>query len=86
VSRSDVTYLFYVTLHSEVCFNLRSLFHAESKEAKTQSFFITRKHFPVGVCYVTVTDSLPNGHGFKPGRGEGFLTAIKIRSTTSFAR
>jgi hypothetical protein len=26
----------------------------------------------------------PKGHGFKPGRGDGFLKAIKVRSTPSF--
>jgi hypothetical protein len=26
----------------------------------------------------------PKGCGFKPGRGDGFLRAIKIRSTPSF--
>jgi hypothetical protein len=26
----------------------------------------------------------PKVHGFKPGRGNGFLTAIKIHSTPSF--
>jgi hypothetical protein len=25
-------------------------------------------------------------HGFKPGQGDGFLRAIKIRSTPSFGR
>jgi hypothetical protein len=27
---------------------------------------------------------IPKGRGFKPGRGDGFLRAIKIRSTPSF--
>jgi hypothetical protein len=26
----------------------------------------------------------PEGRGFKPGRGDGFVRAIKIHSTTSF--
>jgi hypothetical protein len=34
------------------------------------------------VVSVLATES--NGRGFKPGRGDGFLRAIKIRSTLSF--
>jgi hypothetical protein len=33
---------------------------------------------------VSVLASGPNGRGFKPGRGDGFLRVIKFRSTTSF--
>jgi hypothetical protein len=34
-------------------------------------------------CVVCLTTG-PNGHGFKPSRGDGFLMAINIRSTPSF--
>jgi hypothetical protein len=33
---------------------------------------------------VSVFATSPSGRGFKPGRGDGFLKAIKIRSTASF--
>jgi hypothetical protein len=33
---------------------------------------------------VSVLATGPKGRGFKPGRGDGFLRAIKIRSTPSF--
>jgi hypothetical protein len=33
---------------------------------------------------VSVLASGPKGRGFKPGRGDGFLRALKIRSTPSF--
>jgi hypothetical protein len=33
---------------------------------------------------VNVLATGPKGRGFKPGRGDGFLRAIKIRSTPSF--
>jgi hypothetical protein len=33
---------------------------------------------------VNVIATGPKGGGFKPGRGDGFLMAIKIRSTPSF--
>jgi hypothetical protein len=33
---------------------------------------------------VSVLATGPKGCGFKPGRGDGFLRAIKIRSTPSF--
>jgi hypothetical protein len=33
---------------------------------------------------VSVLDTGPNDRGFKAGRGDGFLRAIKIRSTPSF--
>jgi hypothetical protein len=33
---------------------------------------------------VSVLDAGPTGSGFKPGRGDGFLRVIKIRSTPSF--
>jgi hypothetical protein len=33
---------------------------------------------------VSVVANGPKGRGFKPGRGGGFLRAVKIRSTTSF--
>jgi hypothetical protein len=29
-------------------------------------------------------ETRPKGHGFKPGRGDGFLREIKILSTTFF--
>jgi hypothetical protein len=32
----------------------------------------------------SVLDTGPKIHGFKPGRGDGFLRAMKIRSTTFF--
>jgi hypothetical protein len=35
---------------------------------------------------VSVLVTGPKGRGFKPGRGDGFLRAIKIRSTPSFGR
>jgi hypothetical protein len=37
-----------------------------------------------GGVVVSVLDTGPKGHGFKPGRSDGFLRAIKIRSTPSF--
>jgi hypothetical protein len=33
---------------------------------------------------VSVLVTLPKGRGFEPGQGDGFLRAIKIRSTPSF--
>jgi hypothetical protein len=33
---------------------------------------------------VSVLATGPKGRGFKPGPGDGFLSAIKIRSTPSF--
>jgi hypothetical protein len=36
------------------------------------------------VVVVSVLATGPKGRGFKPGRGDGFLRAIKIRSTPSF--
>jgi hypothetical protein len=33
---------------------------------------------------VSVLATGPKGHGFKLGRGDGFLKAIKIHSTPSF--
>jgi hypothetical protein len=33
---------------------------------------------------VSVLATGPKGRGFKPGRGDGFLKAIKIQSTPSF--
>jgi hypothetical protein len=33
---------------------------------------------------VSVLATGPNGYGFEPGQGDGFLKAIKIRSTPSF--
>jgi hypothetical protein len=33
---------------------------------------------------VSVLATGPKVRGFKPGRGDGFLKAIKIRSTSSF--
>jgi hypothetical protein len=33
---------------------------------------------------VSVLATGPKSRGFKPGRGDGFLRAIKIRSTPSF--
>jgi hypothetical protein len=35
---------------------------------------------------VSVLAIRPKGRGFIPGRGDGFLRAIKIRSTPSFGR
>jgi hypothetical protein len=35
---------------------------------------------------VSVLATGPKGRGFEPGQGDGFLTVIKIRSTTSFGR
>jgi hypothetical protein len=36
----------------------------------------------LGGVVVSVLATGPNGRGFNPGRGDGFLKAIKIRSTT----
>jgi hypothetical protein len=33
---------------------------------------------------ISVLATRPKGRGFKPGRGDGFLKPIKIRSTFSF--
>jgi hypothetical protein len=33
---------------------------------------------------VSMLATRPKGRGFEPGQGDGFLKAIKIRSTTSF--
>jgi len=33
---------------------------------------------------VSVLATGPKGHGFKPGQGDRFLRAIKIRNTPSF--
>jgi hypothetical protein len=33
---------------------------------------------------VSVLHTRPKGRGFKPGKGDGFLREIKIRSTPSF--
>jgi hypothetical protein len=33
---------------------------------------------------VSVLATGPKGRGFKPGQGDGYLRAIKIRSTPSF--
>jgi hypothetical protein len=38
----------------------------------------------LGGVMVSVLAAGPKGHGFKPCRGDGFLRAIKIRSTPSF--
>jgi hypothetical protein len=38
----------------------------------------------LGGVVVSVLDTGPKGRGFKPGRGDGFLRSIKIRSTHSF--
>jgi hypothetical protein len=38
----------------------------------------------LGGVVVSVLATGPKVRGFKPGRGDGFLSAIKIRSTTSF--
>jgi hypothetical protein len=38
----------------------------------------------LGGVVVSVLSTGPKGRGFKPGRGDGFLRAIKIRSTSSF--
>jgi hypothetical protein len=35
---------------------------------------------------VSVLATGPKGCGFTPGRGDGFLRAIKVRSTPSFVR
>jgi hypothetical protein len=39
-----------------------------------------------GGVLVSVLATEPKGRGFTPGQGDGFLTAIKIRSTPSFGR
>jgi hypothetical protein len=38
----------------------------------------------LGGVVVSVLATGPKGRRFKPGRGDGFLRAIKIRSTPSF--
>jgi hypothetical protein len=38
----------------------------------------------LGGVVVSVLTTGPKGRGFKPGRGDGFWRAIKIRSTPSF--
>jgi hypothetical protein len=38
----------------------------------------------LGGVVVSVLATGPKGCGFKPGRGDGFLRAIKISSTSSF--
>jgi hypothetical protein len=38
----------------------------------------------LGDVMVSVLAIGPKVRGFKPGRGDGFLTAIKVRSTPSF--
>jgi hypothetical protein len=38
----------------------------------------------LGAVVISVLATGPKGRGFKPGRGDGFLRAIKIRSTPSF--
>jgi hypothetical protein len=38
----------------------------------------------LGGVVVSVLATGPKGSGFKPGRGDGFLMAIQIRSTPSF--
>jgi hypothetical protein len=39
---------------------------------------------PLSGVVISVLATGPKGLGFKPGRGNGFLRAIKIRSTPSF--
>jgi hypothetical protein len=38
----------------------------------------------LGGVVISVLVTGPKGRVFKPGRGDGFLRAIKIRSTPSF--
>jgi hypothetical protein len=38
----------------------------------------------LGGVVISVLTTGPKCRGFKPGRGDGFLRAIKIRSTLSF--
>jgi hypothetical protein len=38
----------------------------------------------LGGVVISVLNNGPKGRGFEPGQGDGFLTAIKIRSTPSF--
>jgi hypothetical protein len=38
----------------------------------------------LGGIMISVLATGPKGHGFKPGRGDGFLGVINIRSTPSF--
>jgi hypothetical protein len=40
-------------------------------------------HSRLGGVVVSVLTTGPKGHGFEPGQGDGFLMAIKIRSTPS---
>jgi hypothetical protein len=41
-------------------------------------------HSRLGVVVVSVLVTGPKDRGFKPGRGDGFVRAIKICSTPSF--
>jgi hypothetical protein len=41
-------------------------------------------HSCLGRVVVSVLVTGPKGHGFEPGKGDGLLRAIKIRSTPSF--
>jgi hypothetical protein len=45
---------------------------------------INYTYSPLGGVKVSVLAIGPKVYGFKPGRGDRFLTAIKIRSTPSF--
>jgi hypothetical protein len=40
----------------------------------------------LGGVVVSVLATGPNGRGFEPSQGDGFLKALKIRSTPSFGR
>jgi hypothetical protein len=42
------------------------------------------KSFNSFYIYICASSAGPKGHRFKPGRGVGFLMAIKIHSTPSF--
>jgi hypothetical protein len=46
--------------------------------------YITRLKRCLGGVVVSVLATGPKGRGFEPGKGVGFLRAIKIRSTPSF--
>jgi hypothetical protein len=74
--------LLYDELKNEKC---------EPNTRRAYAHFSRQNHRPAALCcldYVVVT-VLATGHkgrGFEAGRGDGFLRAIKFRSTPSFGR
>jgi uncharacterized protein YcfJ len=71
------------------CLHLQftSTFKAEaihSSEILVTTYRTIQHHSCLGGIVVNVLATGPKGHGFKHGRGNGFLRAIKICSTPSF--